>query len=134
MVLPEGLGAPIRAPLRAVLDGSVLVDGQPAVRWSAGLRPANRPSGRPDEFPQTTLDAEGHLHLETPVVGAQTLMLSAAPGTFPRELRVPLDLVDGQRDWSLSLGTCSVHVTGVPALTYEFYRPHLLWAEFSNST
>jgi RNA polymerase sigma-70 factor (ECF subfamily) len=112
---------------RALLAGSLAIDGAPAVGWAVGLRPKDRPSGRPSEFPQAVLDDVGRFHLETPVMGVHTLTLTAPGGEYPLAVSTPLELSDGPRDWSLELETGSVELTGVPAITHEHYRPNLLW-------
>ena len=112
---------------RALLDGSLNIDGQPAAGWTAALRPAHRPSGRPSEFPQTVLDVGGQFHLETPVMGQQTLTLSSPPDQLSLALRASLELIDGQRNWSLSLQTGTLELSGVPIVAHEHFRPHLRW-------
>ena len=112
---------------RAVLDGSLLIDGQPAAGWTVALKPANRPSGRPSEFPQTVLDVGGHFHLETPVMGQQTLTLTSPADRLPLALRAAVELFDGQRNWSLSLETGTLELSDVPLVAHEHYRPHLRW-------
>ena len=111
--------------VRALLEGVVQVDGHPAAGWSVGLWPVDRPSGRPSEFPKATLDEHGRFRLETPVLGAQTLRLTAGDGAL--DLEAELTLTDGPQDWSLELETGAVEVTNVPTVLDEYYRPHLRW-------
>ncbi len=90
------------APLE--LTGTLAVDGQPAVGWTATLFPMELDVSEPP--PSSSLDAEGRFSLSVPSAGRRRLIMSPS-GAEAGELRL-LDVVDvepGTEPWRLELWT-----------------------------
>jgi len=95
------------------LHGRLEVDGGPATGWGAKLSHSGFGAQRPDQNPVTTLAGDGSYAFSVPVEGSYSLEFQA-PDAGTAAISVALELVAGEREWSLSLETGSVVVDGVP--------------------